>query len=66
MYKEYESKIKMIQEQELQLKMKFLLGYNMKIVIQWGARRINLWWRVGSLLRVNFFRWWGWWWWRGG
>ena len=37
MYKEYEGKIKMIQEQELQLKMKFLLGYNMKIVIQWGG-----------------------------
>ena len=26
-------KIKMLQEQYLQLKMKFLLGYNMKIVI---------------------------------
>ena len=32
--KEYdEGKIKMIQEQRLQLKMKFTLGYNMKIVI---------------------------------
>ena len=31
--KEYERKIKMVQEQWLQLKMKFLLGYNMKIVI---------------------------------
>ena len=33
MYKEYEAKIKMVQEQWLQLKMKFLLDYNMKIVI---------------------------------
>ena len=41
MYKEYESKIKMIQEQEVQLKMKFLLGYNMKIVIQWGRGEEN-------------------------
>ena len=41
MYKEYESKIKMIQEQELQLKMKFLLGYNMKIVIQWGGGELT-------------------------
>ena len=41
MYKEYEGKIKMIQEQELQLKMKFLLGYNMKIVIQWGGGEEN-------------------------
>ena len=32
-YKEYEVKIKMVQEQWLQLKMKFLLGYNMKTVI---------------------------------
>ena len=33
-YKEYEVKIKMIQEEWLQLKMKFLLGYNMEIVIE--------------------------------
>ena len=33
--KQYEAKIKMVQEQWLQLKMKFLLGYNMKIVIKW-------------------------------
>ena len=32
-YKEYEVKVKMVQEQWLQLKMKFLLGYSMKIVI---------------------------------
>ena len=31
-HKEYEQKIKMVQEQWLQLKMKFLLGYNMKII----------------------------------
>ena len=34
-YKEYEVKIKMAQEQLLQLKMKFLLGFNMKTVIWW-------------------------------
>ena len=33
MYNEYEIKIKMRQEQWLLLKMKFFLGYNMKIVI---------------------------------
>ena len=33
MYNEYEIKIKMRQEQWLLIKMKFLLGYNMKIVI---------------------------------
>ena len=33
MYNEYEIKIKMRQEQWVLLKMKFLLGYNMKIVI---------------------------------
>ena len=32
-YKEYGVKIKMVEEQWLQLKMKLLLGYNMKIVI---------------------------------
>ena len=31
-YKEYEFKIKMVQGQRLQLK-KYLLGYNMKVVI---------------------------------
>ena len=36
MYKGYENKIKMVQEQWLQLKMKFLLVCNMKIVMQWG------------------------------
>ena len=33
---EYEVKIKMVQEQWLQLKMKFLLVYNMKFFIKWG------------------------------
>ena len=33
MYQEYEVKIKMVQELWLQVKMKFLLDYNMKIVI---------------------------------
>ena len=31
-YKEYEIKTKMVQEQWLQLKLKFSLGYNMKII----------------------------------
>ena len=31
--KYYEAKIKNVQEQRLQLKMKFLLVYNMKVVI---------------------------------
>ena len=31
-YKKYEIKTKMVQEQWLQLKIKFLMGYNMKIV----------------------------------
>ena len=35
-HKEYEVKIKVVQEQWLHLKMKFLLGYNMKIIIWWG------------------------------
>ena len=32
-YKKYEIKTKMVQEQRLQLKIKFLMGYNMKFVI---------------------------------
>ena len=32
-YREYEVKIKMVQEQWLQVKMKFLLGCKMKIMI---------------------------------
>ena len=47
MSKDCEIKTKMGQEQWLKLKMLFLLGYNLKIVIQWG--RIDFWWE-GSLL----------------
>ena len=32
-YKEYEMKTNIVKEQWLQLKMKFLLGYNIEIVI---------------------------------
>ena len=32
-YKQYEAKMRIMQEQKLQLKMKFLLGYSMKVVI---------------------------------
>ena len=39
-YKEYEVKIKMVQEQWLQLKMKFLLVYYMKILF--SGEGINL------------------------
>ena len=35
-HKEYEVKINMAKEQGLQLKMKFLLSCNMKIVVYWG------------------------------
>ena len=57
--KTYEVKIKMVQEQCLQLKLKFLLGHNRKIVISWEGN--NLWcgnktsW--GSLLGGIFFWW---------
>ena len=33
MYKKYEGKVKMVQKQWVQLKMKFLLSYSMKIFI---------------------------------
>ena len=48
-YKDYEVKIKMVQEQRLQLKMNFLMGYNMLF----SERGIDLWW-VGNknLVRV--------------
>ena len=38
--KQYEDKIKMVQEQWLQLKMKFLLGYNMweNEPLVWGIK----------------------------
>ena len=35
-YKDYELEIKVVQDQWLQLKMRFLLGYNMNIVILCG------------------------------
>ena len=35
--KQYEVKIKMVQEKSLQLKMKFFLGYNMKFVMFGGG-----------------------------
>ena len=31
----------MVQEQGLQLKMKFLLGYNMKMVVLWGDKNLG-------------------------
>ena len=57
LYKECEGKVKMVQEQWLQLKMKFLLSYNIKIAIScgqltFGAGIKNL--AEGSLL-VGFF-----------
>ena len=45
-YKESEVKMKMVQEQCLQPKMKFLLGYNIKIVIYGG--NISWWGRTNS------------------
>ena len=47
-YKQYEVKMKMVQKQQLHLKMKFLLGYNMQIVIYWGDKNLMghfSWWR---------------------
>ena len=47
-YKEYENKIIIVQEQLLHLKMMFLLGYNMKIVKIWGDTpfmgKTKIWW----------------------
>ena len=43
-YKENEVKIKIVQEQWLRLKIKFLLGYNMKIVLSprlWNTGLVN-------------------------
>ena len=37
MSKQYEVKMKIVQEQRLQLKMKFLLSYNMEVVIKFGG-----------------------------
>ena len=41
-YKEYRGKIKMVQEQQLQLKIKILLAFNMKTIYQ--CEGMNLWW----------------------
>lgn len=53
MYKVYKVKIKVVQEQRIQLKMKLLLGYNIKSIIhkgdinlRWG--RMKIW--LGSVL----------------
>ena len=57
-YKEYEVKTKMVLKQLFQLKMKFSLGYNMEIVIQWGRNKPlvsgrNL---IGGLYWGGFFQ----------
>ena len=53
--KMYEVKIKMLQEQWLQLKVEPLVGYDMKNIILWDG--INLWWEgestVGGFLPVG-------------
>ena len=40
-YKYYKVKIKMVQEQRLQLKRKFLLSFNTKIVIEWESKNLG-------------------------
>ena len=40
MYKDYKFKLKMVQEQWLQLKMKYLWGSKMQIVIWRGGRNL--------------------------
>ena len=40
--------MEMVQEQRLQLKMKFLSGYNMKIVVWWGDKNL-----MGVFFLVN-------------
>ena len=55
-YKEYKVKTKMVQEQLLQLKMKFLLGFYWFFywaVIQWWGLSFGR----GSQLGVDFSRW---------
>ena len=37
-YKMFEVKMKIVQEQRQQLKMKFLLGYNMKVLFRKGIK----------------------------
>ena len=41
-HKEYEVEIKMVMEQWLQLKVKFLLGYDMRIFIYWVELTFDL------------------------
>lgn len=45
----------MVQEQWIELKMKFLSNYIMKIVISGGEGKINLWWGVycGGFFQVG-------------
>ena len=53
-YKEYGSKIKNGTGSMTTAKMKFLLGYNLKIVIQWGQ-----WTSGGGSLQGGFWLVWG-------
>ena len=45
----FEIKMEMVQEQQPQLKMKFLLGYNMKIVVLLGDKNLL----VGEIFLVE-------------
>ena len=49
-YKEHEIKRKNVQEQLLQLKIKFSLGYNMKLLFSGEDGGINLWWEDKNLV----------------
>ena len=49
----------MVQVQWLQLKMKFLLGYNIKFVIYWGWGGGNEPWGGNKSGSKSFFRGWG-------
>ena len=51
MYKEYEIKIKMVHQQQLQLKIQLLLGYNVEIFYLWGELTIDC--GDKSLVEVN-------------
>ena len=60
--KVYEIKTKREQEHWLQLKMWFLLGYNLKSVLFVGEGGIKIWWGRGIFLGVGdkkIFGWWG-------
>ena len=47
-YEDYEVKIKIVKEQRVQLKIKFLMGCNIKVVIYWEKLTFrggnNIWW----------------------